>query len=686
MKKFKLSKKIAAFSLCVAMALPQISYMNVNAEEYTDDSATATDAEYAVEEIETEEETVYGNYSYAKLLQYSLYLYDANMCGTDVDENSLLDWRGDCHKSDKTTYNGVSVDVTGGFHDAGDHVKFGLPEAYSAFVLGMSYYTDKSAYQSTKQEGHLKTITNRFADYLKRCAVYDGSGNVQAYVVQVGDGNTDHNYWGSPEKQTTSRPISFATSSAPSTDIVALSAAALTMNYMNFKDASDLTAAKKIFAFAKKNSKATDKFAGSFYASSGWADDYCLAALLLYKATGDSSYLSEYNSYKSQEKAKNVYWPLGWDNVAPAIAYFNNDANSMKNLNNVSYKTLDGVYRCYNDWGSVRYNTSMQYTLLLIDKLNKSSSYLSMATSNMNYILGDNTKNICFVTGFASNSAKYPHHRAASGYTGSVQGTKAQAHVLIGAAVGGPSTSNGYQDTASNYQYNEVAIDYNATLVAAAAALCSAKSLNSSTIDPNYYSDDNQNSKLTTTGMYIAKKDRTGFNAGLCIKYQDESQVQFCWSYVDLNNPNQEYYLTNWGTGNQWVGFVPPKYGEYKVIARARVGEDNSTMVGVEETYSYHPYIEGTCQMPNSDGGYLIGLRKYSNTPEAVYSQLLILDCTLYAQGKPAWVHSSGYGEFYQDGMWTVWQPKYGYYWTLFRVYDANYNIIDEVVYGFQNI
>ena len=38
--------------------------------------------------------------NWAKLLQYSMYFYDANMCGTDVSENNLLPWRGDCHTCD----------------------------------------------------------------------------------------------------------------------------------------------------------------------------------------------------------------------------------------------------------------------------------------------------------------------------------------------------------------------------------------------------------------------------------------------------------------------------------------------------------------------------------------------------------------------------------------------------------
>ena len=90
--------------------------------------------------------------NYAKALQYSMYFYDANMCGTDVDENNRYKWRADCHTydsalpldpentnmSDSFIKENMAfldpdgdgcVDVSGGFHDAGDHVKFGMPEA-----------------------------------------------------------------------------------------------------------------------------------------------------------------------------------------------------------------------------------------------------------------------------------------------------------------------------------------------------------------------------------------------------------------------------------------------------------------------------------------------------------------------------------------------------------------------------
>ena len=42
--------------------------------------------------------------------------------------------------------------------------------------------------------------------------------------------------------------------------------------------------------------------------------------------------------------------------------------------------------------------------------------YSSWCKAQMGMILGNNPKNVNFVVGMDSNSAKYPHHRAASGY------------------------------------------------------------------------------------------------------------------------------------------------------------------------------------------------------------------------------------------------------------------------------
>ncbi|MCR5320234.1 MAG: glycoside hydrolase family 9 protein, partial [Lachnospiraceae bacterium] len=201
--------------------------------------------------------------NFARLLQHSMTFYDANMCGRGVEENSILAWRGDCHLSDEHVplrpidkEGGVNlteaqieelapyldpdgdgtVDVSGGFHDAGDHVEFGMPENYSAETLGFGYYEFRESYTKNKLDGHIETILRHFNDYLMRCTFLDEKGNVVAHCYQVGDGDIDHAYWQSPETDSMSRPAYFLTADKPQVDYCFSAAASLIINYLNFKD------------------------------------------------------------------------------------------------------------------------------------------------------------------------------------------------------------------------------------------------------------------------------------------------------------------------------------------------------------------------------------------------------------------------------------------------------------------
>ena len=109
-----------------------------------------------------------------------------------------------------------------------------------------------------------------------------------------------------------------------------------------------------------------------------------------------------------------------------------------------------------------------------------------------------------------------------------------------------------------------------------------------------------------------------------------------------------------------------------------------------EKLAKCRPIIKGKCQMPYSGEqgtGYLIGVESYDNPGQKYQYEMLILDCTLLAQGKPAWTYTTGKFTVSQGNAgWCIWTPQYGYYWTLFRVYDENGVLIDEQCYGFENI
>ena len=475
-------------------------------------------------------------YNYAKALQLSQFFFDANMCGTGVDENGLYEWRTDCHtydakvKLDSTNTNmsdsfisanksvldpdgNGTVDVSGGFHDAGDHVKFGMPEAYSGSTLGWGYYEFKDQYKATGQDTHAKTILRYFNDYFMKCTFLDSSGKAIAFCYQVGDGDIDHAYWQAPEKDTMFRRAWFATDALPSTDCVAATAASLAVNYLNFKDEDptyaekSLKYAKALFEFAQRspNKAVNNDGPKGYYGSSKWQDDYCWAASWLYLATKDDNYLSEAFKYfdyyapscwthcwndvwagtacilaeindlydKDTQIFEDRYKKASGKNQYETIDFWSQVAKLVDNwMNGSTVKITSGKYAFLNQWGSARYNTATQFVATVYDKHHgdKASKYSEWAKSQMNYLLGNNPLNRNYIVGYNSVSAKYPHHRASSGFS-RCEETGPQKYVLYGALVGGPDGSDQHIDSTADYIYNEVTIDYNAAFVGACAGL-----------------------------------------------------------------------------------------------------------------------------------------------------------------------------------------------------------------------
>ena len=479
--------------------------------------------------------------NWAKLLQHTIYFYDANMCGTGVKENNLLPWRGNCHTYDAevpldSEHTNLSdafikkykdlldpdgngtVDVSGGFHDAGDHVKFGLPEAYAASVVSWGYYEFRDAYKKTGQDKHVETICRYFCDYFMRSTFRDEDGKVIAFCYQVGDGDIDHAYWQSPEIDAMDRPAYFATSALPTTDDVSESAAALAINYYNFKDTDPdyaekcLDYAKALFDFATENEKKVGDGADgpkSYYTSNKWEDDYCFAACWLYLITRDHRYIADSIGYVDYYAPPGyiLCWNDMWNGVGTLLGriqeiypdvceeyreaagrnpyeeidFWKMQAKSINAEMNGDAGTITPAgYFWLNTWGSARYNTAAQFTALVYDKYNKGKdkyntsnkdyTFSDWALGQMEYIIGDNPADRCYVVGYSEKSAKYPHHRAASGLTMAEDPGK-HKHVLYGALVGGPDADDQHNDVTKDWIYNEVTIDYNAAIVGAAAGL-----------------------------------------------------------------------------------------------------------------------------------------------------------------------------------------------------------------------
>ena len=103
-------------------------------------------AEEAVEELNDNVDNK-NNFNYGEALQKSIMFYEFQRSGK-LPEDKRDNWRDDSAMNDGAD---VNTDLTGGWYDAGDHVKFNLPMSYSATMLAWSVYEDKDAYEKSGQ-------------------------------------------------------------------------------------------------------------------------------------------------------------------------------------------------------------------------------------------------------------------------------------------------------------------------------------------------------------------------------------------------------------------------------------------------------------------------------------------------------------------------------------------------------
>lgn len=482
------------------------------------------------------------SFNYAEALQKSLYFYDAEKSGPGIT-GGRLEWRGDSEVADQrlalvpkgagNVGTNLSqafinanravldpdgdgfIDVSGGFHDAGDHVRFGLPQAYAVSTLAWGFFEFPDAFVQSEQRDHLVELLRWSGDCFLRSTFRDPSGNVIAFCYQVGEGAVDHTIWAPPEILTPrliARPAYFATVETPASDQVAGHAAALAAIGSALKtidpvySARCIETARALYRFAVANRGLG--YSGGFYGSSYDEDELSWAAVWLLTATGEAQYLADieattsagqYTGYlrrittSTADTWQNIWvhsWDTVWGGVFARLAALTTSPRYMYYARwNVEF--WSGVphqdptdhsflaaspagFRVITTWGSARYNCAAQLCALVMRKLTGRTEFSDWARGQMNYIMGNNPMKRSYIVGFPTPaaSAQHPHHRAAHGSTTNSQTDPVtHRHVLWGALVGGPDLTDFHNDVTTDFVYNEVAVDYNTGLVGALAGL-----------------------------------------------------------------------------------------------------------------------------------------------------------------------------------------------------------------------
>lgn len=436
-----------------------------------------------------------GKYNYAEALQKSMFFYECQQAGPLPDWNRVS-WRTDSTMKDF---------IHGGWYDAGDHVKFNLPMAYSAAVIAWGLYQYGDDIQSTGQREIMERNLEFVLDYFVDCDLGD------EVVYQVGNGQEDHTWWGAVDMLETkldiegkSRPYYTTTDSAVCGEM----AAALAAGYCALKGSSNnadiyLEHAENIFGLAdatRSDADYNNSDAQGFYQSRSFYDDLFFAANWLYMATGEKTYLDKAKSYipslgKELGSDELKYsWTLCWDDVQQGgmLLYAINTGDSTykeqvrKQLdymttgyNGNSVKKLEGGLAYIDTWGCLRYACSAGFiAAVATDTLFKDDAkkdiYTDFYETQINYCLGDNPLDKSYVVGFGKNPPVNVHHRSAHGSWKNAEDTPVtNRHILYGALAGGPNADGSYEDNRGNYINNEVACDYNAGFTALLCKMCS---------------------------------------------------------------------------------------------------------------------------------------------------------------------------------------------------------------------
>ncbi len=432
---------------------------------------------------------------WARALQMALWFFNVNKSGEGVYCTDVQ-WRGEAHgsdghfKLDPDDPNGVNmsasyieryrnafdpdgkgeVDLSGGYYDAGDYIKFAMTTGFMASTIAWSMFEFPEAFYNTGLDGEaLDQITWAADWFMKSTFIEDKSlpvdqWNVVGYAHQNGN-PSDHNCgWIPPELRVAEkcpRKAWFATHENPGADVSASASAALALTAIVTKtqrpeySAKALNYAIALYNFAAKYPNTTAEGNGGLYNSEYAWDDLGWAAAWLYEATQDEKYFEEaiewaygfpgfsrtcvealiqWESYSETNACWSESWTHVWNSVRSGL--FVRLAASMTKAGHAygplfqmiakidTMGWINGPHTPQGfatkvdvSWGSARYNAAGQLVAMAYAKNfpndPDAQRIKEWATRQSRYLLGDNQVNgnpegKSFMMGFTDLSPNYP--------------------------------------------------------------------------------------------------------------------------------------------------------------------------------------------------------------------------------------------------------------------------------------
>ena len=429
---------------------------------------------------------------YDEAFKATLRMFYLQRCGMELTADLAGDYAHPACHTEKATIFGTSekIDVSGGWHDAGDYGRYVVSGAKAAADLMLAY----------------KLYPNAFDDALNIPESGNGVPDVidevryeldWLFKMQNSEGGVYHkvtcaNFPGfvMPEEETEElivTPVS-TTATADFAAVMAMASVVFAEFDMPYSQRC-LDAATRATNYLESHkgvegTKNPDGIVTGEYPDDKDIDERIWAYAELYKATGEAVYDEEFS--KLMQSGASCAADLGWQGVSAYAGYAYLSAPTKgKFYDAVLASFMGGIADVeatastdsYNSslkeypWGSNMTIANNGMYVLLYDKIAGYAKGDEIARQQLNYLLGTNGTGYCFLTGFGTLSPTAPHHRP----------SQAKKAAVPGMVAGGPNQNLEdpyaqnvladtapalcYADSDQAYSLNEVTIYWNSPVV-----------------------------------------------------------------------------------------------------------------------------------------------------------------------------------------------------------------------------
>ncbi|KAG6511932.1 hypothetical protein ZIOFF_030011 [Zingiber officinale] len=435
-------------------------------------------------------------HDYKLALSKSLLFFEGQRSGK-LPPNQRLTWRKDSALRDGQE---GGVDLTGGYYDAGDNVKYSFPMAFTATMLAWSIIEFGDGMAEGGEWINAAETLRWNTDFLLKA-----TANLPNTVyAMVGNPNSDHNCWERPEDMDTPRPVYAVNTTHPGSEVAGEIAAALAAASIAFKnyDAAYswrlLSKAKEAYYFANKYQGSYNDAIGHavcpFYCDfSGYQDELAWAGAWLNKATNTKKYQKHVDSairkIKLMEEVTQNYYidtEFSWDNkhaglyvLLSQIGQYKKEAQTFacgvlpeSPTRTIKYTPGGLLFKTEGCNSQVVGSLSLlaliyaKHVRLARERITCGNTkfpawkLVEFAKNQADYILGTNPTGMSYMVGFGPKFPQRIHHRAASlpsinahpsfiacgnGFS-YLDNPNPNLNELTGAIAGGPNTGTDHFD------------------------------------------------------------------------------------------------------------------------------------------------------------------------------------------------------------------------------------------------